>query len=102
MPKRGEKNVLPIGICTCPPSPSTLNRRSASASLETESERETPWNEGLPMQLPSEAMTSVSPRRIDACMILFSEPGGTMPGGGGSGLSLKRIIMSSSAPSACL
>ena len=54
------------------------------------------------MQLPSEAMTSVSPRRIDACMILFSEPGGTMPGGGGSGLSLKRIIMSSSAPSACL
>jgi hypothetical protein len=32
IPKRGEKNVLPIGICTCPPSPSTLKRRSLITS----------------------------------------------------------------------
>jgi len=33
---------------------------------------------------------------------LFSEPGGTMPGWGFSGLSLKRIIMSTLAPIAPL
>ncbi len=33
MPKRGEKKVLPSGICTCPPLPSAANNLSASASL---------------------------------------------------------------------
>ena len=46
------------------------------------------------------AITVVSPMRRLACMILFSEPGGTIPGGGGSGLSLKRISIVVSAPSA--
>src|SRR5215208_213413 len=32
MPKRGEKNVLVNGCCTCPPSASAVNSRSASAS----------------------------------------------------------------------
>jgi hypothetical protein len=33
-------------------------------------------------------------------MILFSAPGGTMPGCAGSGPSLKRITMTASAPTA--
>ena len=100
MPKRGENKVLVSGICTCPPSASALNRRSASASLGTVSDSEMPWKPGLPWQAPSDAITIVSPMRRLACMTLFSEPGGTMPGGGGSGLSLKRISMVVSAPSA--
>ncbi len=32
MPKRGEKNVLPSGICTAPPSARAANTRSASAA----------------------------------------------------------------------
>jgi hypothetical protein len=87
-------------ICTCPPSASALNRRSASASLETVSDSDIPWKPGLPWQAPSDAITVVSPMRRLACMILFSEPGGTIPGGGGSGLSLKRISIVVSAPSA--
>src|SRR5438445_7806103 len=50
MPKRGEKKVLVSGICTCPPSASTLNRRSASASLGTVSDSDIPWKPGLPWQ----------------------------------------------------
>src|SRR5204863_62770 len=49
---------------------------------------------------PSDAITVVWPTRKLACMILFSKPGGTVPGGCGSGLSLKRIIISTSAPRA--
>src|SRR5258707_15392032 len=37
----------------------------------------------LAWQAPSDAITIVSPMRRLACMILFPEPGGTMPGGGG-------------------
>ena len=32
IPKRGEKNVLVSGICTCPPSASAANRRIATCS----------------------------------------------------------------------
>ena len=54
------------------------------------------------MQRPSEAITVESPIRKLACMILFSEPGGTMPAAAGPGLSLKRISIVTSAPSALL
>ena len=43
MPKRGEKNVLFIGICTCPPSTSAANSRCASASFAAVSDSENPW-----------------------------------------------------------
>src|SRR5438132_13269545 len=89
MPKRGEKKVLVSGICTCPPAASALNRRSASASLGTVSDSDIPWKPGLPWQATSDAITVVSPMRRLACMILFSEPGRTIPGGGGSGLSFE-------------
>src|ERR1700730_7716105 len=80
IPKRGEKKVLVSGICTCPPSASALNRRSASASLGTVSDSDIPWKPGLPWQAPSDAITVVSPMRRLACMILFSEPGATITG----------------------
>ena len=43
IPKRADQNVLASGICTCPPSASAANFRSASASFATVSEREKPW-----------------------------------------------------------
>ena len=46
-------------------------------------------------------MTRAPPTSKDV-VTLFSEPGGTMPGGGGSGLSLKRISIVTCAPSAFL
>src|SRR5262249_23606463 len=61
MPKRGEKKVLPSGMCTCPPSASAANSRSASASFLALSAREKPLNSGLPWAIPSDAMTAVSP-----------------------------------------
>jgi len=100
MPNRCEKNVLAKGICTCPPSAKAENNRSASASEVTVSDRENPWKFAFPVQRPSEAIMVVSPMRKLACMILFSEPGAAHPGWGGSGLSLKRINMRTSAPSA--
>ena len=42
MPKRGEKKVFPIGICTCPPSARAANSRSASAASAAVSESEKP------------------------------------------------------------
>ena len=80
MPKRGEKNVLPSGICTCPPSASALNMRSASASSLAETDSAKPWNIGLPWARPSDAMICVLPMRKQECMILFSLPGAHMPG----------------------
>src|SRR5262245_26917713 len=100
MPKRGDQKVLVSGICTCPPSASAPNTRSASASCATASDSPKPWKLGRPSQRPSEAITVVSPMRKLVCMTLFSEPGGTMPGAGGSGLSLKRMSIVTSAPSA--
>jgi hypothetical protein len=45
-------------------------------------------------------MTMVSPMRSSACMTFGSHPGGSMPGGAGSGLSLNRINVWTWAPSA--
>ena len=101
MPNRGEKKVLVSGICTCPPSASALNMRSASASSLAETDSAKPLNIGLPSARPSDAMICVSPMRKHECMILFSLPGAHMPGCG-SGLSLKRIIISTCAPSVFL
>src|SRR5437016_1771008 len=89
-PKRGEKNVLVNGICTCPPSAREVNARSAAASFGTVSDSEKPWKLGRPLLWQSAASTVVSPMRKLACITLFSAPGGTMPGALGSGLSLKR------------
>jgi hypothetical protein len=63
-------------------------------------ESENPWNVGRPSQRPSDIITLVSPMRRHACMTLCSEPGGIIPGGGGSGLSLNRSRTATSAPSA--
>src|SRR5262245_52239695 len=102
IPKRDDQKVFVSGICTCPPSARAANFRSASASFGTASEREKPWKLVCPVQCPSEAITVESPTRKLTCMILFSEPGGTIPGCGGSGLSLKRMSMVTSAPRAFL
>src|SRR5258706_5236057 len=88
IPKRGDQNVLASGICTCPPSASAANIRSAWAASVTVRDSENPWKPGCPEQVPSDAMTTASPIRKQACMTLFSDPGGSIPGGGGSGLSL--------------
>ena len=61
-----------------------------------------PWKLGCPPQRPSDAITSVSPILKLQCITLSSAPGGTIPGGKGSGLSRKRISISTSAPSAAL
>jgi hypothetical protein len=87
MPKRGDQKVLDNGIRTCPPSASAANARSASASVGTDSDSEKPSKFAFSPQ-PSEAITTVSPMRRLACITLFSQPGGTMSGLGGSGLSL--------------
>ena len=78
MPKRGEKNVSLIGICTFPPSPSALKERSASAASLTVSESDTPSNFGLPVQLPSEQSTVELPIRKFACITFSALPGGFM------------------------
>src|SRR5262245_59153343 len=88
MPKQGDQKVLVSGICTWPPSARAPNSRSASAGAAAAIDSEKPWKLDCPEEHPSEAMTVVSPTRRLACITLFSKPGGTMPGGGGSGLSL--------------
>jgi hypothetical protein len=99
MPKRGDQKVLSGGICTLPPSASAAKTRSTAASSGSEIDNENPSNRLLSSH-PSEAISMVSPMRKAQCMTLFSNPAGTVPGGGGSGLSLKRIIISTWAPSA--
>ena len=100
MPKRGEKKVLASGICTWPSSASDAKSRSASASFGTVIASEKPWKTGRSVEQPSDAITVVSPMRKLACMIFSSKPGGTMPGAGGSGFSLKRMNSVTSAPRA--
>jgi len=51
-----------------------------SASLGTESESENPWKAAFSGETPSDAITLVWPMRKQACRILFSKPGGTLPG----------------------
>jgi D-galactarolactone cycloisomerase len=87
IPKHGDQKVLPSGICTCPPSASAAKMRPASSSVGTPSESEKP-PKLVPSWIPSEAISVLTPTRKVACMTLFSKPGGSMPGGGGSGLSL--------------
>src|SRR5262245_16860046 len=101
MPKQGDQKVLPRGICTSPPSASAANFRAASASFAAVSDNENPLKLGPSLQ-PSEAIRFASPIRKVVCMILLSQPAGTFPGGGGSGLSLQRINIKTSAPSAFL
>src|SRR5262249_16526223 len=88
MPQRLAKTVLPSGIRTSPPLASAANMRSASASFLALMESEKPSNFGLPCAQPSDAITSSPSMSRHECMILLSLPGATMPGGGGSGLSL--------------
>jgi hypothetical protein len=42
MPKHGDQNVLPRGICTCPPSASASNVRPASAALAAVNDKANP------------------------------------------------------------
>ena len=102
IPNAVAKNVLPSGICTCPPSESARNLRSASSLFFTSRERAKPWKPGLPCMRPSETITVASPILSEACMTLSSEPGAHSPAGGFSGASLKRISISTFAPSAFL
>src|SRR5579864_9311848 len=78
MPKRGDQKVLFNGISTLPPAERAAKARSASASLATERAREKPSNLGLSVEQPSEAMIVVWPILKLVCMILFSNPGGTL------------------------
>src|SRR5262245_37099105 len=99
IPKRGEKNVLVIGIVTFPPDDRALNRRSASASSLASSESAKPLKSGWPLFSPSDAMTRVFPIVREACITLFSLFGVHIDF---SGLSFQRISMPTSAPTAFL
>jgi len=70
MPKLEAKKVGISGCCTLPPSLSAPNRRFASASSRAVSDSAMPSNAPLPVHLPSEASTCVSPTRKAACRIL--------------------------------
>jgi hypothetical protein len=50
--------------------------RGATSGAATDSEN--PPKRGWPEQSPSDTITSVSPIRMQACMILSSEPGATL------------------------
>ena len=91
-----------IGAREYAPGDKAAKTRSASLSLGTVSDNEKPWKFALSVWHPSDAMIVVCPTRKLACMTLFSDPGGILPGSGGSGLSLKRISISTSAPRAFL
>src|SRR3954468_10974123 len=95
MPKLEAKKVFISGCATWPPSASALKIRFASASSAALNESEKPSNFAWPLHMPSEAMICVSPMRKQECMTL--SPGTSMPGRCGSGLSLKRISISTFA-----
>src|SRR6185295_17873723 len=69
MPKQGDQNVFPIGIPILPPSAKAVNALRASASVGTVSESVTPLMRVLSSQ-PSDAMTTASPMRNEACITL--------------------------------
>src|ERR1041384_348254 len=100
MPNFGEKNVLVSGMVTLPPLDNAAKVLSASPSSLAVTVSEKPLKSGLPLAMPSEPITMESPILNDACMILFSSDG--MQFGFFSGLSLKRIIISTLAPSVFL
>ena len=79
-----------------------MNRRSASASVATDSDSDMHWKSSGPVRIPSDIMISAPLIRTLACMILSVCADMSIPDGGGSGLSLKRIIMRTSAPSLAL
>jgi hypothetical protein len=93
---------LASAISTLPPLESALKTRSASAASFTFTESVTPEKFAFPETLPSDAITTESPILSAACMTLFSEPGGIMPGGGVPGISFIRISAVTSAPTAFL
>src|SRR4051794_17521416 len=101
-PNLGEKNVLPSGISTLPPSLRAANSRSTSASLFTASVSEKPLNSGLPPLLPSDAIICCPPSLKDECITPFGLQGGAQLGSLGPGASLKRISIPTSMPSVCL
>src|SRR6185436_10783596 len=80
IPKRFEKKVFIIGACTCPPSASAANKRSASASVAAVSDSENPLKLGLPVHCPSDAMMTELPMRTLACMTLSPELGAHIEG----------------------
>ena len=72
--------------------------QAAAGSFGKANDSRKPSNRDLSSQ-PSDAMSIASPMRSVACMTLFSNPGASMPGGGGSGLSLWCMSISTCAPS---
>ena len=81
MPKRGEKNVLASGICTFP---AIGQGREQPVRFRFRGHRE---GQGKAIEIWFSrhtvrrlAIIGVSPMRKFACITLFSEPGGTMPG----------------------
>ena len=97
---RGPKRLFK-GMVTIPPLESSEKACLASASVGKESESENP--EYLcPSSQPSEAISTHWPIRKLACITLPSNPGGSLPGGCGWGLSLYRITNSTTAPTEAL
>src|SRR6185436_19720047 len=82
MPKLLAKKVSLSGRLTWPPSASALKRRLASASSAALKVREKPWKLGLPLQLPSDAITWVSPTRKQECITFSPALGGLYFGSG--------------------
>src|SRR5690349_9294099 len=93
MPKQGDQKVFVSGICTWPPSLSAAKYFCASASVLGAMDSEKPSNFGASPPQPSEAITTDEPIFMLECMIFSPQFGGDIPGGGGSGLSLKRSII---------
>src|SRR5689334_19569702 len=91
MPKQGDQNVFVSGMFTLPPSLSALKNLCASASVLGAMDNEKPSNLGSVPPHPSDAITMESPIFMLECMIFSPQFGGDIPGGGGSGFSLKRI-----------
>src|SRR5262245_53447936 len=89
-PKRSvsvAKNVLPSGICTCPPVAERLEHAvGLGFVLGIDGEREA-LEVRLALRAPSDAITAAPLMRRHACLVLSSLPGGTRSGGGGCGLS---------------
>src|SRR5262245_35866259 len=83
IPYRGDQNVLSSGMVTWPPALSAANALSAAASVFTERQSENPLKCEFASH-PSEAMIVVCPTRNAECMTLFSNPGASLPGGGGA------------------
>ena len=101
MPKLDAKKVFASGMRTVPPSASAAKHRAASASSATWSASAGLPKVAWPLHWPSEAISLVSPITSSACRIFRSEPGGSMACCcSRSGLSSKRILISTVAPSA--